>query len=64
VYPIPQQRFEDAQYEQSLKQKETEERLLGGTKQYEKELKKNDRRAHRAYSSKKRRLCSAPRPLR
>jgi hypothetical protein len=41
--------WEDAQYEQSLKQKRNGGTLLGGTKQYEKELKKNDRRAHRAY---------------
>jgi hypothetical protein len=54
--------LEDAQHEQELEvKKKAEEHMLGRTKKYEKELKKNDRRAHRAYlQGKKRGLCSAP----
>jgi hypothetical protein len=52
--------LEDAQHEQELevKSKSRGTYLWEEQKQYEKELKKNDRRAHRAYlQGKKRGLC-------
>jgi hypothetical protein len=50
--------LEDAQYEQQKFEAKAKRRnvLLGGTKQYEKELKKNDRRAHRAYLQVKKKV--------
>jgi hypothetical protein len=50
--------LEDAQHEQELevKSKAEETYLWEEQKQYEKELKKNDRRAHRAYLQGKKRV--------
>jgi hypothetical protein len=52
--------LEDAQHEQELevKSKTEEHTFWEEQKQYEKELKKNDRRAHRAYLQGKRGLCA------
>jgi hypothetical protein len=57
--------LEDAQHEQELevKSKAEEHTFWEEQKKYEKELKKNDRRAHRAYLQNKRGLCSAPQLL-